>query len=290
MPFLTLTAVFLFIGPVLIIGIATMWSNLKQKISNELSARVIKILIDLGILNNIPGKRSLHDQISTELNDKFDTCISDINSIFTEKLDRINNDLNNKLTAENKARDDDFTKETQKIFSMISTVTERLDRIEEACHNDFGNISSEFTSIKASIEILQNDLAQRYAVVQRANFDQQSVFNESETNESELGSSLNSASASTSSSSSSEGSNLSGIFDITGDIRIRFKQHFDRLMKARNYTSDEMFISVAVDIRGLGGNIKISTVKNFYSGVGRSTVSTVNQINAWVASFNNNAE
>ncbi|EXX72772.1 hypothetical protein GLOIN_2v1826329 [Rhizophagus irregularis DAOM 181602=DAOM 197198] len=145
-----------------------MWSNLKQKISDELSARVIKILIDLGILNNIPGKRSLHDQISTELNDKFDTCISDINSIFTEKLDRINNDLNNKLTAKaekNKARDDDFTKEMQKIFSMISTVTERLDRIEEACHNDFGNISSEFTSIKASIEILQNDLAQRYAVV-----------------------------------------------------------------------------------------------------------------------------
>src|ERR1044071_447389 len=177
MPFLTLTAVFLFIGPVLIIGIATMWSNLKQKISDELSARVIKILIDLGILNNIPGKRLLHDQISTELNDKFDTCISDINSIFTEKLDRINNDLNNKLTAENKARDDDFTKETQKIFSMISTVTERLDRIEEACHNDFGNISSEFTSIKASIEILQNDLTQRYAVVRRADFDQQSVSN-----------------------------------------------------------------------------------------------------------------
>ncbi|GBB89062.1 hypothetical protein RclHR1_15710003 [Rhizophagus clarus] len=80
-------------------GIATMWSNLKQKISDELSAHVIKILIDLGMLNNIP-KRSLHDQIFTELNDKFDTCISDINSIFTEKLDRINNDLNSKLTAE----------------------------------------------------------------------------------------------------------------------------------------------------------------------------------------------
>ncbi|RGB35114.1 hypothetical protein C1646_700382, partial [Rhizophagus diaphanus] len=77
-----------------------MYGNLKQKISNELSTHVIKILIDLGILNNIPGKRSLHDQISTELNDKFDTCISNINSIFTEKLDRINNDLNNKLITE----------------------------------------------------------------------------------------------------------------------------------------------------------------------------------------------
>ena len=99
MPFLTLTAVFLFIGPVLIMGIATMWSNLKQKISDELSAHVIKILIDLGILNNIP-KSSLHDQIFTELNDKFDTCISDINSTFTAKLGRINNDLNNKLNEE----------------------------------------------------------------------------------------------------------------------------------------------------------------------------------------------
>ncbi|GBB99822.1 hypothetical protein RclHR1_36450001 [Rhizophagus clarus] len=264
MPFLTLTAIFLFIGPVLFIGIATMWSNLKQKISDELSARVIKILIDLGILNNIPGKRSLHDQISTELNDKFDTCISDINSIFTEKLDRINNDLNNKLTAEaekNKARDDDFTK---KIFSMISTVTERLDRIEKACRNDFGNISSEFTSIKASIEILQ----MIWSNIIRF--------------------SLNSASASTSSSSSSGGSNLSGIPDIALDIRIRFKQHFNQLMKARNYTIEEMCYSVVVDIRSLGGNIKISTVKNFYGGVGRSTVPTVNQINAWVNSFNNN--
>src|ERR1044072_5635297 len=141
MPFLTLTAVFLFIGPVLIIGIATMWSNLKQKISDELSARVIKILIDLGILNNIPEKRSLHDQISTELNDKFDTCISDINSIFTAKLGRINNDLNNKLNEEVnagfskintklnskltteaekiKTHDGDFTREAQKIFSMV---------------------------------------------------------------------------------------------------------------------------------------------------------------------------
>src|SRR5688572_30971279 len=116
------------------------------------------------------------------------------------------------------------------------------------------------------------------------------MSNESETNGSELESSLDSASASTSSSSSSEGSNLSGIFDITGDIKIRFKQHFDRLMKARNYTSDEMCYSVAMDIRSLGGNIKISTVKTFYSGVGRSTVSTVNQINAWVRSEEHTSE
>jgi uncharacterized protein YlxP (DUF503 family) len=76
-----------------------MYENLKQKISNELFAHVIKILIDLGILPEI-GKRSLHDQIFTELNDKFDICISDINSTFTAKLDRINNELNNKLNEE----------------------------------------------------------------------------------------------------------------------------------------------------------------------------------------------
>ena len=56
-------------------------------------------------------------------------------------------------------------------------------------------------------------------------------------------------------------------------------------MKARNYTFDEMCFSVAMDIRSLGGNIKISTVKNFYNGVSGSKVSTINQINAWVASF-----
>ena len=61
-------------------------------------------------------------------------------------------------------------------------------------------------------------------------------------------------------------------------------------MKARNYTFDEMCFSVVIDIRSLGGNIKISTVKSFYNGVSGSKVSTINQINAWVASFNNNAE
>src|SRR5581483_9067198 len=124
MPFLTLTAVFLFIGLVLFIRIATMWSNLKQKISNELSTHVIKILIDLGILNNIPetGKRSLHDQIFTELNDKFDTCISDINSTFTAKLDRINNELNNKLNEEVNAG---FGKINTKLNSKLTAEAEK---------------------------------------------------------------------------------------------------------------------------------------------------------------------
>jgi len=60
---------------------------------------------------------------------------------------------------------------------MANNVTTRLDNIEEACRNDFGNISSEFTSIKTSIEALQNEMIQRYAIAQRlqVDFDQLSV-------------------------------------------------------------------------------------------------------------------
>jgi hypothetical protein len=66
--------------------------------------------------------------------------------------------------------------------------------------------------------------------------------------EAELGNSEDSTSASTNSSPSfsSGNSNLSEIFDITGDIKIRFKKYFDRLMKARNYTFDEICFSVIV--------------------------------------------
>ena len=146
MSFLALSIIFLFISPAIFVGIVTMYGNLKQKISNELSAHIIKILIDLGILNNIPeiGKRSLHDQIFTELNDKFDTYISDINSTFTAELGRINNDLNNKLTADtekNKARDDNFTRKAQKIFSMVNNIITKVNNIEEACRNEFSRIN-----------------------------------------------------------------------------------------------------------------------------------------------------
>ena len=69
MPFLTLTAVFLFIGPVLFIGIATMWSNLKQKISDELSARVTRIVNDLDTKNNTPEEiEKTSSKLTAEIN------------------------------------------------------------------------------------------------------------------------------------------------------------------------------------------------------------------------------
>jgi len=122
MPFLTLTAVFLFIGPVLIIGIATMWSNLKQKISDELSAR-----------------------------------ISEINSTFTAELSKNNNKLTAKINKID-SHDAGYAFKAQKILSIVNNVTIRLDNIEKACCNDFCNILSEFNSIKTSIEALRNEM------------------------------------------------------------------------------------------------------------------------------------
>ncbi|CAG8598995.1 876_t:CDS:1 [Ambispora gerdemannii] len=69
---------------------------------------------------------------------------------------------------------------------MVNNVTTKLDNIEEACRNDFGNISSEFTSIKTSIEALRNEMIQRYAIAQRlqVDFDQLSVANHFSSSES----------------------------------------------------------------------------------------------------------
>src|SRR5436305_2999222 len=103
MPFLTLTAVFLFIGPVLIMGIATMWSNLKQKISDELSARITRIVNDLDTKNNT----SEIEKTFIEMNKKLSTYIAEISKIkneiysnFTAEINKIKHEINGKLTAE----------------------------------------------------------------------------------------------------------------------------------------------------------------------------------------------
>jgi len=70
MPFLTLTAVFLFIGPAIFVGIVTMWSNLKQKISDELSARVTRIVNDLDTKNNTPEIENIFSKLTAEINTK----------------------------------------------------------------------------------------------------------------------------------------------------------------------------------------------------------------------------
>ncbi|RIA92514.1 hypothetical protein C1645_820662 [Glomus cerebriforme] len=229
-----------------------------NKVANELSARMFEIngILTAEIENNKTRDGSItakierlltdvYKKLSTEVNTKIAnelfTRLFEVNSTFTVELVKNNNELNKKLTGEIakiNSRDAGYASEVQKIFSIVNNITTKVNNIEEACRNDFCRIN-------VVIKNLQNEINQHYAIVQRSNFDQQSVSNESEansTNESETNSSPSSSS--------------SGI----------------------------------IDIRSLGGNIKTSTVKNFYNGVSSSKVSTINQINAWVASFNNNAE
>src|SRR6266496_1815828 len=96
MPFLTLTAVFLFIDPVLFIGIATMWSNLKQKISDELSACVTRIINDLDTKNNTPEI----EKTFIEMNKKLSAHIFKVNVNFIAEISKIKNEIYSNFTAE----------------------------------------------------------------------------------------------------------------------------------------------------------------------------------------------
>ena len=149
-----------------------------NKIANELSARISEINVNLTaeieknkardgsitveierLLTDVYKKLSaeVYSKIANELS----AHLSEVNSTFTAELVRNNNELNKKLTGEIakiNSRDAGYVSEAQKILSMVNNVTTRLDNIEEACCNDFGNISSEFTSIRTSIEALRNEM------------------------------------------------------------------------------------------------------------------------------------
>ena len=162
--------------------------------TDELYARAIEIVDYL----DTPEIEKTFTEFDDKLTAKVDTSISKFKSIFIAEINKIYAEIDGKLTAEaekNKARDDDFTRKAQKILNDITT---KVNNIEEACRNEFGRIN-------VVIENLQNEINQHYAVVQRSDFDQQSVSNESEansTNESET----NSRGSSSNSSSSSSGS------------------------------------------------------------------------------------
>ncbi|RIA79759.1 hypothetical protein C1645_839971 [Glomus cerebriforme] len=195
MPFLILTAVFLFIGPVLFMRITTIWSNIKQKVFDEFYARTIKIVNDLDTSEIEKTFIEFNDKLTA----KVDMSISNFKSTFIAEISKIYAKIDGKLIAEAEKN--------------------------------------------------------------------KSITNDSEAKLENSGDSTSASTNSSPSSSSSESSNLSGILDITSDIKICFKQHFDQLMKARNYTFDEICFLVVVNIHSFGGNIKFSTVKNFYNGV-----------------------
>ncbi|GBC36214.1 hypothetical protein GLOIN_2v1836622 [Rhizophagus irregularis DAOM 181602=DAOM 197198] len=232
-------------------GIATMWSNLKQKISDGLSARVTRIVNDLDTKNNTPEIENIFSKLTAEINTKItnelSTHLSEVNSSFTAELVRNNNELNKKLTGEIakiNSRDAGYFSEAQNILSIIND-------IEEDCRNDFGKISSEFNSIE---------------------FDQLSE-NQSEASNRSRGS------ANSSSGNSSGSSNSSFV-----ENRNRFKRVFDS-EKEVGETNDYALETVRREIRHLTGEkIGKSTVESFYYGKGEPKYTTVMSIMRWVKS------
>ena len=183
-----------------------------NKIANELSAHISEINVNLSaeieknkardgsitavierILNDVYKK--LGAEVNTKIANELSARLFEVNSTFTAELVRNNNELNKKLTGEIakiNSRDAGYASEAQKIFSMVNNITTKVNNIEKACRNDFCRIN-------VVIEDLQNRINQHYAVVQRSDFDQLSVSNESEansTNESETNSSPSSSGSS----------------------------------------------------------------------------------------------
>ncbi|RGB42739.1 hypothetical protein C1646_750637 [Rhizophagus diaphanus] len=145
-------------------------------------------------------------------------------------------------------------------FGTIASKINEIEKILEQYHNNFCEISSKFTPINTSIKILQNDMTQCYAVIQRPEFDQ-SVSNGSETNS--RGSSTNSSSSSPGSSGSSGSSQR--FANIISVIREQFSDIFDRIKGANDYSLDQMCAVISVDILKLGmGVIGKVTIKAFY--------------------------
>jgi hypothetical protein len=233
---------------------------LKQKISDEISAHDIKFNTSITIKvtkikNEINTKiaddlssrdgsitaeieRILNTKIANELSAR----LSEINSTFTAELDRINNDLNNKLNEkvnagfgkintglnsklsaeiENfKARDAGYTTEAQKIFA-------RLFNIEEARRNDFGRITSLEKGVIDSIDDLYKKINQCYAEVRSRDLDQYSESNESEAS--------NRSRESGNSTSSSSGSSNSPLEENRNRFK-RISNESEALNRSRNST------------------------------------------------------
>jgi hypothetical protein len=74
-----------------------MWSNLKQKISDELSARVTRIVNDLDTKNNTPEEIK---KTFIEMNKKLSAHISEVNVNSTAEISKIKNEIYSQLTAE----------------------------------------------------------------------------------------------------------------------------------------------------------------------------------------------
>ena len=79
-------------------GFATIWSNIKQKVSDELYARAIEIVDDL----DTPEIEKTFTEFNDKLTAKVDTNISNFKSTFIVEISRIYAEIDGKLTAKTK--------------------------------------------------------------------------------------------------------------------------------------------------------------------------------------------
>ncbi|CAG8653891.1 7330_t:CDS:2 [Ambispora leptoticha] len=200
---------------------------------------------------------------------------------------------NAKFNAELISRDENFTVEIQRILTILNTSTVKLDEIEQVLqnyHNNFGRVATEFESINTSIVTLQSKINQCYTMILRTEeieFDQQSVMSQASNHS--TGQASNYSTGQASNYSASQASNYSAGISLT--IWNQFKQIFDQIMTENNYTLEEMCLSVAMDIRSLGKNIKKVMVQGFYErNIKKKNgyISTLDQIGLWIDSKTNN--
>ncbi|RIA84247.1 hypothetical protein C1645_880034 [Glomus cerebriforme] len=108
---------------------------------------------------------STHDsKIANEIN----VHVSEINNTFTAEIGKFNASFTKELTVIIENFNEAKIPFTSEEKLSLNTITNKLSEAEKLWNHIiiiFVKISFEFTSIKASIEILQNDIVQHYAVV-----------------------------------------------------------------------------------------------------------------------------
>ena len=108
-----------------------------------ISSNLVTILLIIEKSSKLSKDKSV--KVNIKIANKLSAHLFKINSTFIIELGKINNDLNNKLTAEIenfKAHDASYTSEMQRIFSIINNVTIRLDEIKR-----------KFITINATIQV-----------------------------------------------------------------------------------------------------------------------------------------
>ena len=173
--------------------------------------------------------------IRNKITNESNTCDTKINTTIAKEIIKIRAKINNDLTAKINFRDANYATEAQNIITIINDAYEKYNEIKqvlETYHNNFNQIVNEFETIRRTITILQDEINQRYSLIQsmsRRGSDQQS----------EISSSSIRSTNSTRSSNSTESGQIQ-YSNISSTIWAHFKEVLDQERNARNLTFDEM--------------------------------------------------